>query len=38
MGSKAFGSETLRGVTILTKDSEGQIVYAAIHHRPSTRP
>lgn len=32
--AKAFGGETLRGVTILTKNTDGQIVHAAIHHRP----
>lgn len=30
----AFGGESLRGITILTKDTDGQIVRAAIHHRP----
>jgi pimeloyl-ACP methyl ester carboxylesterase len=30
----AFGGMELRGVTILTKDEEGRIVRAAIHHRP----
>jgi hypothetical protein len=30
----AFGGEELRGVTVLTKDDEGRIVRAAIHHRP----
>jgi hypothetical protein len=30
----AFGGLDLRGVTILTKDERGQIVHAAIHHRP----
>jgi hypothetical protein len=30
----AFGGLDLRGVTILTKDDSGQVVHAAIHHRP----
>jgi pimeloyl-ACP methyl ester carboxylesterase len=30
----AFGGMTLRGVTILTRNDQGQIVHAAIHHRP----
>jgi hypothetical protein len=30
----AFGGLHLEGVTILTKDKNGQIVRAAIHHRP----
>lgn len=30
----AFGGMVLQGVTILTKDAGGQIVHAAIHHRP----
>jgi hypothetical protein len=30
----AFGGLDLRGVTILTKDESGQVVHAAIHHRP----
>jgi hypothetical protein len=30
----AFGGIQLEGVTILTKDGSGQIVRAAIHHRP----
>ena len=30
----AFGGMVLDGVTILTKDTDGQIVRAAIHHRP----
>jgi hypothetical protein len=30
----AFGGLDLRGVTILTRDDSGQIVHAAIHHRP----
>jgi hypothetical protein len=30
----AFGGLDLRGVTILTKDERGQVVHAAIHHRP----
>ncbi len=30
----AFGGLDLRGVTVLTKDGSGQIVHAAIHHRP----
>src|SRR5437764_815699 len=30
----AFGGMVLRGVTVLTKDADGRIVRAAIHHRP----
>jgi len=30
----AFGGQELRGITILTKDHDGRIVRAAIHHRP----
>jgi pimeloyl-ACP methyl ester carboxylesterase len=30
----AFGGVVLQGVTILTKDDSGQVVHAAIHHRP----
>jgi pimeloyl-ACP methyl ester carboxylesterase len=30
----AFGGQTLRGVTILTKNEAGKIVRVAIHHRP----
>jgi hypothetical protein len=30
----AFGGTQIDGVTILTKDADGQIVRAAIHHRP----
>lgn len=30
----AVGGTQLKGVTILTKDGSGQIVRAAIHHRP----
>lgn len=30
----AFGGTQIDGVTILTKDTDGQIVRAAIHHRP----
>jgi ketosteroid isomerase-like protein len=30
----AFGGVVLRGVTVLTKDADGRIVHAAIHHRP----
>ncbi|MCO6010993.1 alpha/beta hydrolase [Actinoallomurus purpureus] len=30
----AFGGTQIRGVTILTEDERGQIVRAAIHHRP----
>jgi pimeloyl-ACP methyl ester carboxylesterase len=30
----AFGGLDLKGVTILTKDDSGQVVNAAIHHRP----
>ena len=32
--ASAFGGMALLGVTILTKDAGGQIVRAAIHHRP----
>jgi hypothetical protein len=32
--AKAFGGQALRGITILTKNTQGQIVHAAIHHRP----
>jgi pimeloyl-ACP methyl ester carboxylesterase len=32
--AQAFGGEKLSGVTILTKNEEGKIVRAAIHHRP----
>lgn len=32
--AQAFGGEKLSGVTILTRDDEGKIVRAAIHHRP----
>ena len=32
--AKAFGGESLAGVTVLTKDEKGLIVHAAIHHRP----
>ena len=32
--AQAFGGERLCGVTVLTKDEEGRIVHAAIHHRP----
>jgi surfactin synthase thioesterase subunit len=30
----AFGGVVLEGVTVLTKDGSGQVVHAAIHHRP----
>jgi hypothetical protein len=30
----ALGGLDLRGVTILTKDGSGQVIHAAIHHRP----
>ncbi|AVH54762.1 MULTISPECIES: alpha/beta fold hydrolase [Streptomyces] len=30
----AFGGVRMQGVTVLTKDAQGQIVRAAIHHRP----
>ena len=30
----AFEDTVLRGVTILTKNDDGEIVHAAIHHRP----
>ncbi|MFI5610880.1 alpha/beta fold hydrolase [Amycolatopsis sp. NPDC051903] len=30
----AFGGTALSGVTVLTKDADGRIVHAAIHHRP----
>jgi hypothetical protein len=30
----ALGGLELRGVTVLTRDDSGQIVHAAIHHRP----
>ncbi|MBD2527257.1 nuclear transport factor 2 family protein [Nostoc sp. FACHB-133] len=32
--AKAFGGQTLSGVTILTKNPDGLIVHIAIHHRP----
>ncbi len=32
--AQAFGGEHLYGITILTRDEEGRIVRAAIHHRP----
>jgi pimeloyl-ACP methyl ester carboxylesterase len=32
--AEAFGGEKLRGVTILTRNEQGKIVRAAIHHRP----
>jgi len=32
--AQAFGGEKLSGVTILTRNDEGKIVRAAIHHRP----
>lgn len=30
----AFGGQQFAGVTVLTKDGEGRIIHAAIHHRP----
>ena len=30
----AFGGLAVKGVTILTKDDNGKVVHAAIHHRP----
>ena len=30
----AFGGQELRGITILTRDGDGRIRHAAIHHRP----
>ena len=30
----AFGGMVVRGVTVLTKDADGRVVRAAIHHRP----
>ncbi|MFF4764628.1 alpha/beta fold hydrolase [Streptomyces sp. NPDC001292] len=30
----AFGGQVMRGVTILTKNEDGKIIRAAIHHRP----
>jgi pimeloyl-ACP methyl ester carboxylesterase len=32
--AQAFGGEKISGITILTKNADGQIVRAAIHHRP----
>jgi pimeloyl-ACP methyl ester carboxylesterase len=32
--AQAFGGEKLCGITILTKNADGKIVRAAIHHRP----
>lgn len=32
--AKAFGGQSLSGMTILTKNSDGLIVHIAIHHRP----
>ena len=32
--AQAFGGERLYGITILTRDEQGMIVRAAIHHRP----
>jgi predicted alpha/beta-hydrolase family hydrolase len=32
--AQAFGGEKLCGITILTRNEEGKIVRAAIHHRP----
>ena len=32
--AEAFGGEKLFGITILTKNDDGKIVHAAIHHRP----
>ncbi len=34
--AQAFGGERLSGVTILTKNDDGKVVHAAIHHRPLT--
>jgi pimeloyl-ACP methyl ester carboxylesterase len=33
-GAQAFGGIKLSGITILTKNEQGKIVRAAIHHRP----
>ncbi len=30
----AFGGMAIRGVTVLTRDADGRVVRAAIHHRP----
>jgi len=32
--AQAFGGEKLNGITVLTRNEEGRIVRAAIHHRP----
>ncbi len=32
--AQAFGGEKLGGITVLTRNEEGKIVRAAIHHRP----
>lgn len=32
--AEAFGGEKLFGITVLTKNGDGKIVHAAIHHRP----
>ncbi len=32
--AKAFGDQSIAGVTVLTKGAEGQIARIAIHHRP----
>ncbi|SCK32073.1 Pimeloyl-ACP methyl ester carboxylesterase [Variovorax sp. HW608] len=32
--AQAFGGEKLSGITVLTRNEEGKIVRAAIHHRP----
>jgi pimeloyl-ACP methyl ester carboxylesterase len=32
--ARAFGGEMLYGITILTKNDQGKVVRAAIHHRP----
>jgi hypothetical protein len=32
--AQAFGGEKLSGITILTKNEDGKVVRAAIHHRP----
>jgi hypothetical protein len=32
--AQAFGGVKLSGITILTKNEQGKIVRAAIHHRP----
>jgi hypothetical protein len=32
--AQAFGGEKLSGITILTRNEDGKVVRAAIHHRP----